>query len=430
MQQLKKLINEPLLHLAGGPVTLASLLFGVTMVVGSYLLAGLASRAVTGLLMRRDVAPGARFALAKMTHYVVVLIGTLVAVTSLGVRLDALLAASTVLLVGIGFGLQNIAQNFVSGLILLIERPVATATSSRSGRPSDRWSTWACGRRAWSRATRSRSSCPTTSSITGAGHQPLGSHDQLAHHGASRRRVRHRHASGQRRAARRGARRRRAARRTPPPRCVSTTSASRASISRCWSGSGTRATTRRRRHACASRSTKRSAPPASRSHSRSAIFISRPLARDRTRGFGRIELGRRQVQREARAPACSTSVNTMSAPNSSDESAKRCCRISAMTMVKTSVGITAVPMRSADAPGLVRAPGDGGARRARCAAGKTTTSSATAIAERPPRKLLGAQVQSGLEEVKRDEERGEQLDAAEQLLRAQLRQVLAQCVPR
>ena len=48
----------------------------------------------------------------------------LVAVDSIGLSLSAVLAASTVLLVGIGFGLQNIAQNFVSGLIVLFEQPI------------------------------------------------------------------------------------------------------------------------------------------------------------------------------------------------------------------------------------------------------------------------------------------------------------------
>jgi small-conductance mechanosensitive channel len=125
LERVKALAGEPLLRLAGGPITLGSLLLGLTIVVASTFVAGLSGRAVSRLLARRDVADGARFALAKITRYVIVLIGTLVAVMSLGIRLDALLAASTVLLVGIGFGLQNIAQNFVSGLILLIERPIA-----------------------------------------------------------------------------------------------------------------------------------------------------------------------------------------------------------------------------------------------------------------------------------------------------------------
>jgi small-conductance mechanosensitive channel len=124
-ERLKGIVDEPLLHLAGGPITIASILTGFLIVVASYALAGLVSRAVMRLLARSEVADGARFALGKIARYIVTLIGTLVAVMSVGIRLDALLAASTVLLVGIGFGLQNIAQNFVSGLILLIERPVA-----------------------------------------------------------------------------------------------------------------------------------------------------------------------------------------------------------------------------------------------------------------------------------------------------------------
>jgi small-conductance mechanosensitive channel len=125
LDRLNDFAHRPLLQLAGGPITLSSLLAGLLIVVVSYFLAGLASRAVNRVLALREVGHGTRFALAKITRYLVVLVGVLVAIMSLGLRLDAVLAASTVVLVGIGFGLQNIAQNFVSGLILLIERPVA-----------------------------------------------------------------------------------------------------------------------------------------------------------------------------------------------------------------------------------------------------------------------------------------------------------------
>ena len=125
LEHLKTFAHQPLVHLAGGPITLSSLLAGLVLIVVAYFLAGLASRAVNRLLVRREVGHGARFALTKITRYLVVLVGALVAIMSLGIRLDAVLAASTVVLVGIGFGLQNIAQNFVSGVILLVERPVA-----------------------------------------------------------------------------------------------------------------------------------------------------------------------------------------------------------------------------------------------------------------------------------------------------------------
>jgi small-conductance mechanosensitive channel len=136
LERLKVIAGEPLIHLAGGPITLASLFVGLLVVTVSFFLAGIVSRTLTRVLARREVAHGARFALAKIARYLIILIGALVAVTSLGIRLDALLAASTVLLVGIGFGLQNIAQNFVSGLILLIERPVARGDFVQIGQAS------------------------------------------------------------------------------------------------------------------------------------------------------------------------------------------------------------------------------------------------------------------------------------------------------
>ncbi len=133
LDQIAEIAHRPLARLAGGPITLASLLTGLLIIIGANFLAGLADRGVHRLLDRKDVAHGARFAIAKMVRYVVLLLGITVALTSIGVRLDALLAASTVVLVGLGFGLQNIAQNFISGLILLIERPVSRGDFVRIG---------------------------------------------------------------------------------------------------------------------------------------------------------------------------------------------------------------------------------------------------------------------------------------------------------
>lgn len=133
IDRLDEIAHHPLVRLAGGPITMVSLATGFLIFVAAYVLAGLADRGVHRLLDRKDVAHGARFAIAKMVRYVVLLLGATSALTSIGVRLDALLAASTVVLVGLGFGLQNIAQNFVSGLILLVERPVSRGDFVRIG---------------------------------------------------------------------------------------------------------------------------------------------------------------------------------------------------------------------------------------------------------------------------------------------------------
>jgi small-conductance mechanosensitive channel len=84
-------------------------------------------------LRARGAEQGAQFALAKIVRYSIITVGLVAGCNTMGLRLDALLAASAVVAVGIGFGLQNIAQNFVSGLILLIERPVRHGDFVRVG---------------------------------------------------------------------------------------------------------------------------------------------------------------------------------------------------------------------------------------------------------------------------------------------------------
>ena len=60
----------------------------------------------------------------RLFHYVVMAISIAIAMQTAGVELTALFAASAVFAVGLGFAMQNIAQNFVSGLILLVERSI------------------------------------------------------------------------------------------------------------------------------------------------------------------------------------------------------------------------------------------------------------------------------------------------------------------
>ena len=66
----------------------------------------------------------AQFALGAMVHHLIVIIGAYIGFRTLGFNLDAVLVVLGALGLGIGFGLQSIINNFVSGLILLAERPI------------------------------------------------------------------------------------------------------------------------------------------------------------------------------------------------------------------------------------------------------------------------------------------------------------------
>jgi potassium efflux system protein len=67
---------------------------------------------------------GIPYAISKIVNYIVLLIGFFLAITALGVETTQFTILASAFTLGIGFGLQNTFNNFVSGLILLFERPV------------------------------------------------------------------------------------------------------------------------------------------------------------------------------------------------------------------------------------------------------------------------------------------------------------------
>jgi small-conductance mechanosensitive channel len=76
------------------------------------------------VLARRRVETGVRVSIARLVHYVFIFVGFVVALLALGFEFTKLTIMVSALGVGIGFGLHAVVNNFVSGLILLFERPV------------------------------------------------------------------------------------------------------------------------------------------------------------------------------------------------------------------------------------------------------------------------------------------------------------------
>lgn len=125
MSTLGSVVNVRLFEIGGRPVTIASLTTSLTVVVATFLLSWLAQRGIHRALLRRGVDDvGTLHVASRLLHYAFLMIGFAIAFETAGIQLSALFTAGAVLAVGIGFGLQNITQNFVSGVILLVERSI------------------------------------------------------------------------------------------------------------------------------------------------------------------------------------------------------------------------------------------------------------------------------------------------------------------
>jgi potassium efflux system protein len=76
------------------------------------------------IYQRFQLARGIPYAISTLLHYIVLLLGFFIALGAVGIDLTKITIVAGAFSVGVGFGLQNIVNNFVSGIILLFERPI------------------------------------------------------------------------------------------------------------------------------------------------------------------------------------------------------------------------------------------------------------------------------------------------------------------
>jgi len=107
------------------PVTLADLILAILIIVVTVV----ASRRFPALLeiimlQRFSISSGGRYAATALSRYSIAAIGTLLAFSTIGASWSQIQWLAAALTVGIGFGLQEIVANFISGIIILFERPI------------------------------------------------------------------------------------------------------------------------------------------------------------------------------------------------------------------------------------------------------------------------------------------------------------------
>jgi small-conductance mechanosensitive channel len=109
------------------------LAFGLTVYLASVVSRLVQFVLAEDVLPRLNLRPGLPYALLSLVKYAIVSIGFVLALLALGVNLNRVTVLGGALGIGVGFGLQNIVNNFVSGLILLFERPVRVGDAVQIG---------------------------------------------------------------------------------------------------------------------------------------------------------------------------------------------------------------------------------------------------------------------------------------------------------
>ncbi|WP_151994116.1 miniconductance mechanosensitive channel MscM [Buttiauxella massiliensis] len=107
------------------PITLGSVLIAIlVLIITMQLVRNLPALLELALLQHLDLAPGTGYAITTVTKYLLLLVGTLVGFSMIGIEWSKLQWLVAALGVGLGFGLQEIFANFISGLIILFEKPI------------------------------------------------------------------------------------------------------------------------------------------------------------------------------------------------------------------------------------------------------------------------------------------------------------------
>jgi small-conductance mechanosensitive channel len=113
----------PLISVGERPITLATLLSGLVVMILALAISSGLRRSVRNLASRRPgISSSSVYTVERLTHYLVLVVGSFIALSVVGLDLGKLALVASALSVGIGFGLQAIFSNFVSGLIILVER--------------------------------------------------------------------------------------------------------------------------------------------------------------------------------------------------------------------------------------------------------------------------------------------------------------------
>lgn len=118
-------LSETWFHIGNTPITTLTFLVPAIIISLSIKFSNLLSRFLLHRVYTKyEIDDGTRYTFSRLLHYAIIVIAVLVALPVIGLDLSILTVFAGVAGIGIGFGMSNIANNFISGLIILFERPI------------------------------------------------------------------------------------------------------------------------------------------------------------------------------------------------------------------------------------------------------------------------------------------------------------------
>ncbi len=126
MTRWKEFLDFPLVKAGGVQFTIGHLIELVVLLALVWLAEMVFRRVfLSRVLSRSRLRPAVQFAITKIARYTFLVLGVYLSLQAVEINLSSLAFLAGALGVGVGFGLQNIISNFISGLIILAEQPIA-----------------------------------------------------------------------------------------------------------------------------------------------------------------------------------------------------------------------------------------------------------------------------------------------------------------
>ena len=120
----KEILEYKIIQIGDYSLILYHVLFVIIVFIVTGLLLWIAKKIIDKVVLKKDHEVGKKHAIYQIIKYFVWVIAIAIALESIGIKLTLLIAGSAALLVGLGLGLQSVFQDFISGVVILVESTI------------------------------------------------------------------------------------------------------------------------------------------------------------------------------------------------------------------------------------------------------------------------------------------------------------------